>query len=73
MKPLSSNNDNILLFVIDREREEERNKKEEVDADKNRSNTALTEVTKLCMFNGFTLLVAFNFEQAAKYIEYLNQ
>ena len=56
--PLSSNNDNILLFVI--------------DDNSTRSEQALTEITKLCMFNGFTLLVAFNFEQAAKYIEYLN-
>lgn len=58
MGPLSSNNDNILLFVI--------------DDNSMRSEQALTEITKLCMFNGFTLLVAFNFEQAAKYIEYLN-
>ena len=58
MGPLSSNNDNILLFVI--------------DDNSTRSEQALTEITKLCMFNGFTLLVAFNFEQAAKYIEYLN-
>lgn len=58
MGPLSSNNDNILLFVI--------------DDNSTRSEQALTEITKLCMFNGFTLLVAFTFEQAAKYIEYLN-
>ena len=58
MGPLSSNKDNILLFVI--------------DDNSTRSEQALTEITKLCMFNGFTLLVAFTFEQAAKYIEYLN-
>lgn len=58
MKPLSSNEDNILIFVV--------------DDFATRSEQTLSEITKLCMFNGFTLLVAFNFEQAAKYIEYLN-
>lgn len=58
MKPLSTNEDNILIFVV--------------DDNATRSEQTLTEITKLCMFNGFTLLVAFNFEQAAKYIEYLN-
>lgn len=56
MLPLQRSDDNILIFVVD---------------DKN-SEDILTEVTKLCMFKGFTLLIAFNFEQAAKYIEYLN-
>ncbi|CDH11221.1 probable DNA repair protein RAD10 [Zygosaccharomyces bailii ISA1307] len=55
--PLQGSNDNILIFVVD---------------DKNSEDT-LTEITKMCMFKGFTLLVAFNFEQAAKYIEYLNR
>lgn len=54
--PLQSNEDNILIFVVD---------------DSN-SEDILKDITKLCMFKGFTLLVAFNFEQAAKYIEYLN-
>lgn len=55
--PLQRSDDNILIFVVD---------------DKN-SEDILTEITKMCMFKGFTLLVAFNFEQAAKYIEYLNR
>lgn len=54
--PLQRNSDNILIFVVD---------------DKN-SEDILTEITKMCMFKGFTLLLAFNFEQAAKYLEYLN-
>lgn len=54
--PLQKNGDNILIFVVD---------------DVN-SEDILKDITKLCMFNGFTLLLAFNFEQAAKYIEYLN-
>ncbi|CCH60426.1 hypothetical protein TBLA_0C06310 [Henningerozyma blattae CBS 6284] len=60
MKPFtsSSNNsdNNILIFVVD---------------DSNSEDT-VKDLTKICMFNGFTLLLAFNFEQAAKYIEYLN-
>lgn len=56
MLPLQRSDDNILIFVVD---------------DKN-SEDILTEITKLCMFKGFTLLVAFNFEQAARYIEYMN-
>lgn len=56
MQPLSKNENNILIFIVD---------------DNNPEDT-LNDITKLCMFNGFTLLLAFNFEQAAKYIEYLN-
>ncbi|CCC69008.1 hypothetical protein NCAS_0C00180 [Naumovozyma castellii] len=56
MHPLSQNENNILIFVVD---------------DKNSEDT-LRDITKMCMFNGFTLLVAFNFEQAANYIRYLN-
>lgn len=56
MQPLSKNENNILIFIVD---------------DSNSEDT-LNNITKLCMFNGFTLLLAFNFEQAAKYIEYLN-
>ncbi|KAL3229948.1 DNA repair protein RAD10 [Nakaseomyces bracarensis] len=56
MLPLKKNNDNILIFVVD---------------DTN-SEDILKDITKLCMFNGFTLLLAFNFQQAAKYIEALN-
>lgn len=56
MLPLKKNNDNILIFVVD---------------DTN-SEDILKDITKLCMFNGFTLLLAFNFQQAAKYIEGLN-
>ena len=54
--PLQKNGDNILIFVVD---------------DTN-SEDILKDITKLCMFNGFTLLLAFNFEQAAKYIEYMD-
>lgn len=54
--PLSNEENDILIFVVD----------------DNNSEESITEITKICMFNGFTLLVAFNFEQAAKYIEYLN-
>lgn len=57
MKPLQTNYNNILLFVID---------------DDSKSEDTINDLTKLCIFNGFTMLVAFNFEQAAKYIEYLN-
>lgn len=57
MLPLQQNGDNILIFVVD---------------DTN-SEDVLKDLTKLCMFKGFTLLLAFNFEQAAKYIEYLNR
>ncbi|EJS42500.1 rad10p [Saccharomyces arboricola H-6] len=56
MQPLSKNENNILIFVVD----------------DNNSEDTLNDITKLCMFNGFTLLLAFNFEQAAKYIEYLD-
>lgn len=56
MAPLAKEEDDILIFVVD---------------DTN-SDEAINEITKMCMFNGFTLLVAFNFEQAAKYIEHLN-
>ncbi|CCF55735.1 hypothetical protein KAFR_0A03000 [Kazachstania africana CBS 2517] len=56
MASLSKNDDNILIFVVDTTNSEE----------------TLNELTKQCMFSGFTLLVVFNFEQAAKYIEYLN-
>ncbi|QLL34669.1 hypothetical protein HG536_0H00440 [Torulaspora globosa] len=54
--PLQNNGDNILIFVVD---------------DTN-SEDILKDITKMCMFKGFTLLLAFNFEQAARYIEYLN-
>ncbi|CCK71418.1 DNA repair protein RAD10 KNAG_0G03610 [Huiozyma naganishii CBS 8797] len=57
MLPLKVNENNILIFVKD---------------DDSHSEETLTEITKIAMFNGFTLLLAFNFEQAAKYIEYLN-
>lgn len=56
MAPLAKEDNNILIFVVDGSNSEE----------------TLTDVTKMCIFNGFTLLVAFNFEQAGKYIEYLN-
>lgn len=56
MLPLKQNNDNILIFVVD---------------DTN-SEDILTTITKICLFNGFTLLLAFNFQQAAKYLEGLN-
>ncbi|SMN20473.1 similar to Saccharomyces cerevisiae YML095C RAD10 Single-stranded DNA endonuclease (with Rad1p) [Maudiozyma saulgeensis] len=56
MAPLSKDDNNILIFVVDSTNSEE----------------AINDITKMCMFNGFTFLVAFNFEQAAKYIEYLN-
>lgn len=56
MAPFSGEEDDILIFVVDDSNSEE----------------SITDITKMCMFSGFTLLVAFNFEQAAKYIEYLN-
>ncbi|CAG61759.1 uncharacterized protein GVI51_L00143 [Nakaseomyces glabratus] len=56
MLPLKQNNDNILIFVVDDTNSEE----------------ILTTITKICLFNGFTLLLAFNFQQAAKYLEGLN-
>ncbi|QLQ81788.1 hypothetical protein HG537_0G00420 [Torulaspora globosa] len=56
MQPLQNNGDNILIFVVD----------------DNNSEDILKDITKMCMFKGFTLLLAFNFEQAARYIEYLN-
>lgn len=61
MLRLRQNNDNILIFVIDG--------KEKAGG----TEEAVNEITRLCMFNGFTLLVGFSFEQAAKYIEYLNE
>lgn len=56
MQPLQKGNDGILLFIIDDSNSEE----------------PIAEITKRCMFGGFTLLLAFNFEQAARYIEFLN-
>lgn len=35
------------------------------------SETILREINRICLFNEFTLLLAFNFEQAAKYLSYL--
>ncbi len=35
------------------------------------SESILREINRICLFNGFTLLLAFNFEQAAKYLTYL--
>lgn len=35
------------------------------------SESILREINKICLFNEFTLLLAFNFEQAAKYLTYL--
>ena len=41
-----------------------------VDIEK--SENILKDLNKLCLFNGFTLLLSFNFEQAAKYLMYMN-
>lgn len=35
------------------------------------SESILREINRICLFNEFTLLLAFNFEQAAKYLTYL--
>lgn len=55
MKPLI-HKDSILIFIIDVE---------------NNYDNILKDVNKLCLFNEFTLLVAFTFEEAAKYITFL--
>ncbi|SSD60297.1 related to DNA repair protein RAD10 [Saccharomycodes ludwigii] len=51
------NQNSILLCVVDVENSED----------------ILKDLTKLTLFNGFTLLLSFNFEQAAKYIMFLNK
>ncbi|SCU93929.1 LAMI_0E16094g1_1 [Lachancea mirantina] len=57
MQPLVKNGNNILLCVVDIES----------------SESILQNLSKACMFGGFALLLAFNFEQAAKYLIFLNQ
>lgn len=57
IQPLIKNKNNILICVVD------------VD----NSENILKDLNKACLFNGFALLLAFNFEQAAKYILYLNK
>lgn len=47
--------DAILLTVVDIEN----------------SESILREINRICLFNEFTLLLAFNFEQAAKYLTYM--
>lgn len=37
------------------------------------SEDILKELNKLCMFEGFALLLAFTFEQAGKYLAFMNQ
>ncbi|CAR23756.1 DNA repair protein RAD10 [Lachancea thermotolerans CBS 6340] len=57
IQPLVKNKNNILICVVDVEN----------------SENILKDLNKACMFNGFALLLAFNFEQAAKYIIFMNK
>ncbi|SCU86188.1 LADA_0D12882g1_1 [Lachancea dasiensis] len=57
IQPLVKNSNNVLICVVD------------VD----NSENILKDLNKACMFNGFALLLAFNFEQAAKYIMFMNR
>lgn len=57
VQPLAKNQNNILLCVVDVENAED----------------ILKDLNKLCMFNGFTLLLAFNFDQAGKYLMFMNK
>lgn len=55
--PLKRTEGNVLLCVVDIENSED----------------ILKELNKLCMFEGFALLLAFTFEQAGKYLAFMNQ
>ncbi|AMD21510.1 HER232Wp [Eremothecium sinecaudum] len=57
LQPLASSGGNILLCVVDIED----------------SENILKELTQMSMFSGFTLLLAFSFEQAAKYLMFMNK
>lgn len=57
LKPLFKTQGNILLCVVDIEDSED----------------ILKELTQMTMFSGFTMLLGFNFEQAAKYLIFLNK
>ncbi|AAS51568.1 ADL351Wp [Eremothecium gossypii ATCC 10895] len=57
LRPFGKTQGNILLCVVDIEDSED----------------ILKELNKTTMFNGFTMLLAFNFEQAAKYLVFLNK
>ncbi|SCU90947.1 LAFA_0F01024g1_1 [Lachancea sp. 'fantastica'] len=57
IQPLVKLKNNVLICVVDVEH----------------SENILKDLNKACMFNGFALLLAFNFEQAAKYIVFMNK
>ncbi|SCV02008.1 LAME_0G19966g1_1 [Lachancea meyersii CBS 8951] len=57
IQPLVKLKNNVLICVVD------------VD----NSENILKDLNKACMFNGFALLLAFSFEQAAKYIVFMNK
>ncbi|SCW00237.1 LAFE_0B12464g1_1 [Lachancea fermentati] len=57
MQPLIKKGNNILICVVDIERSED----------------ILKDLNKDCMFNDFVMLLAFNFEQAAKYLMFMNK
>ncbi|SCU83126.1 LANO_0B08394g1_1 [Lachancea nothofagi CBS 11611] len=57
IQPLIKSKNNVMICVVDVES----------------SENILKDLNKACMFNGFALLLAFNFEQAAKYIVFMNK
>ncbi|AGO12899.1 AaceriADL351Wp [[Ashbya] aceris (nom. inval.)] len=57
LRPFGKTPGHILLCVVDIEDSED----------------ILKDLNKTTMFNGFTMLLAFNFEQAAKYLVFLNK
>ncbi|AET41442.1 DNA repair protein RAD10 Ecym_8154 [Eremothecium cymbalariae DBVPG len=57
LQPFGKSQGNILLCVVDVEDSED----------------ILKELNKMTMFSGFTLLLAFSFEQAGKYLIFMNK
>lgn len=57
MLPFARSEGNVLLCVSDIENSED----------------ILKELNKLCIFGGFTMLLAFSFEQAGKYLTFMNK
>ncbi|BAO39122.1 DNA repair protein RAD10 [Kluyveromyces marxianus] len=55
--PFRRSEGNILLCVVDVENSED----------------ILRELNKVCMFQGFTMLLAFSFEQAGNYLTFMNK
>ncbi|CAH00616.1 DNA repair protein RAD10 [Kluyveromyces lactis] len=55
--PFKRTEGNVLLCVVDVENSED----------------ILRELNKVCMFQGFTILLAFTFEQAGKYLTFMNK